>query len=226
MFPPVGPSRDGSLPTGATPPESPRKEVMALEGLKRERQGGKCLPTSTAQEQEESMQTQRKLQQSGRNRMFTSHRLQVALLAGLAVVLASASVSLAGSVAICHVPPGNPSNTHVIHVGPAAVKAHVKNHGDAVCAAGDSYCWLTDDGEALCTNLADDPLNCGECGKSCGRGEVCEEGECVSTLCSVPGGPGWGNQIHNVFIPGQLTDDTTAQDCCLACVADSDCSQW
>jgi len=170
------------------------------------------------------MQTQRKLQQSGRNRMFTSHRLQVALLAGLAVVLASASVSLAGSVAICHVPPGNPSNTHVIHVGPAAVKAHVKNHGDAVCAAGDSDCCVTDDG-ALCTNLADDADNCGECGHSCGDGETCEEGECVTTLCSGPGGPGWGGEVRGGGFQN-VTADPTPQACCLSCVADPGCLQW
>lgn len=92
-------------------------------------------------------------------------------------LLAGASVSLAGSVSICHVPPGNPSNTHMINVAPVAVKAHVKNHGDAVCAGEDRDCCLTDDG-ALCTNLADDLDNCGECGHSCGDGETCEDGEC------------------------------------------------
>jgi hypothetical protein len=124
------------------------------------------------------MQTQEKLQQCGRNRVSIRKHLWFALLASVVLVLAGASVSLAGSVAICHVPPGNPGNTHIINVGPAAVKHHVKKHGDAVCAAGDRDCCLTDDG-ALCTNLADDPFNCGECGNSCAVDETCVDGACV-----------------------------------------------
>ncbi|HEV8359099.1 MAG TPA: CARDB domain-containing protein [Candidatus Thermoplasmatota archaeon] len=34
-----------------------------------------------------------------------------------------------GGVAVCHVPPGNPGNAHTIHVGEAAVRAHLA-HGD------------------------------------------------------------------------------------------------
>jgi len=33
-------------------------------------------------------------------------------------------------VLICHVPPGNPDNTHTICISPNAVKAHLKNHND------------------------------------------------------------------------------------------------
>src|SRR5262245_50753882 len=62
-------------------------------------------------------------------------------------------------VTLCHVPPGNPSQTQTISVGEAAVPAHVA-HGDAVgacptgCAAG------CDDGN-LCTT------------DSCGAGGEC-----------------------------------------------------
>ncbi len=38
----------------------------------------------------------------------------------------------ANKVLICHIPPGNPLNVQEICVGPAAVKAHVVNHGDNV----------------------------------------------------------------------------------------------
>jgi hypothetical protein len=124
------------------------------------------------------MQTQGKPQQSGSKKVVMRTRLRFVLLASCALVLAGASVSLAGKVPICHVPPGNPSNTHVIKVAPAAVKAHVKNHGDAVCAGGDRDCCLTDAG-ALCTNLADDEFNCGACGNSCGAAQTCDDGACV-----------------------------------------------
>jgi hypothetical protein len=33
---------------------------------------------------------------------------------------------------ICHVPPGNPANTHTLCVGNPAVPAHMKHHGDHV----------------------------------------------------------------------------------------------
>jgi hypothetical protein len=36
-----------------------------------------------------------------------------------------------GKVAVCHIPPGNPSNTHTIVVGESAVPAHLA-HGDSI----------------------------------------------------------------------------------------------
>lgn len=36
-------------------------------------------------------------------------------------------------VTLCHIPPGNPANSHTISVGPAAVKAHLA-HGDVLGA--------------------------------------------------------------------------------------------
>jgi hypothetical protein len=52
------------------------------------------------------------------------------LVAGLFVAV-SASPVQAGEdkISVCHVPPGNPENAHVIWVGPAAVPAHLA-HGD------------------------------------------------------------------------------------------------
>jgi len=34
-------------------------------------------------------------------------------------------------VCICHLPPGNPENRHTICIGPSAVPAHIRNHGDS-----------------------------------------------------------------------------------------------
>ena len=84
-------------------------------------------------------------------------------------------------VTICHVPPGNPSNVRLITVGARAVPAHVANHGDAVCAAGDTDCCADRSGE-VCTNLQTDARNCGTCGAVCPTG-VCSAGSCVSCPC-------------------------------------------
>ena len=35
-----------------------------------------------------------------------------------------------GKVLICHVPPGNPANAHVIEVSANAIPAHIEQHGD------------------------------------------------------------------------------------------------
>jgi hypothetical protein len=47
-------------------------------------------------------------------------------------------------VLICHIPPGNPANEHSICVGPPAVAAHQRNHGDTIGACGASSGGTTD----------------------------------------------------------------------------------
>lgn len=42
-----------------------------------------------------------------------------------------AAKTKAAKVSVCHIPPGNPSNAHIISVGPPAVPAHLA-HGDAL----------------------------------------------------------------------------------------------
>lgn len=52
-----------------------------------------------------------------------------------------------------------------------------------------------------------------------------DQSSCGSDLCQVSGGPGWGNVVR----PGggvTVTDATTPQACCSACVANPDCAQW
>src|SRR5262245_44163491 len=39
-----------------------------------------------------------------------------------------------------------------------------------------------------CFNLQTDSFNCGACGKSCQSDQVCQDGQCVKTPCSVAGG--------------------------------------
>lgn len=100
-----------------------------------------------------------------------------ALLAG-SVGVGTAHADAVPQVTICHLPPGNPTNVQLITVGAPAVAAHVANHGDAVCADGASDCCANETGE-VCTNLQDDPNNCGTCGTTCGHRETCSAGECV-----------------------------------------------
>ena len=65
----------------------------------------------------------------------------------------------ATKVLVCHLPPGNPANMQEICVGPAAVDAHVRNHGDHVgacapaptCGAVGQPCGTDTD---CCTGLA------------------------------------------------------------------------
>ncbi len=47
----------------------------------------------------------------------------------LFTLFALVTPALAAKVAICHVPPGNPANSHTISVSQNAVQAHL-NHGD------------------------------------------------------------------------------------------------
>ena len=48
------------------------------------------------------------------------------------------------------------------------------------CAPGYASC-----GDAGCVKLADDPSNCGACGRACADGEYCSSGACTST-CAAP----------------------------------------
>jgi hypothetical protein len=81
-------------------------------------------------------------------------------------------------VTICHVPPGNPDEVHLITVGAPAVAAHLAKHGDAVCAGDNRDCCVAPDG-AVCTSLMTDANNCGACGHHCGDFEACQFGVCV-----------------------------------------------
>jgi len=49
---------------------------------------------------------------------------------GLAVPLATAEAAGTNKVTICHIPPGNPANSHSITISESAWPAHRDNHGD------------------------------------------------------------------------------------------------
>ena len=58
---------------------------------------------------------------------------KLTILVAVLVVLGAAAVfaDSAGKVDICHIPPGNPENAHVINVSVNAVRAHLA-HGDTL----------------------------------------------------------------------------------------------
>lgn len=62
--------------------------------------------------------------------------LLVATIITVSVRPVSAIVNPGGKVDICHVPPGNPENAHLISIGQAAVRAHLA-HGDFFPEKGD-----------------------------------------------------------------------------------------
>jgi hypothetical protein len=58
----------------------------------------------------------------------------LSMVAGM-LLLGSAAIAGAPQVDVCHIPPGNPSNQHIISVGPSAVPAHLA-HGDTLGKSG------------------------------------------------------------------------------------------
>jgi hypothetical protein len=69
--------------------------------------------------------------------MAVKRKLAFAALIVLLVVLASiaAFADSQGKVDICHIPPGNPANAHVINVSVNAIPAHLA-HGDNLGQCG------------------------------------------------------------------------------------------
>jgi hypothetical protein len=61
-------------------------------------------------------------------------KLFVCAFASLFIVFSTHAAAPA-KVAVCHVPPGNPANAHVLRLPQAAVKAHLA-HGDKLGACG------------------------------------------------------------------------------------------
>ncbi len=105
------------------------------------------------------------------------------LMAGCTLALGGVRVAAAApgpKVTICHFPPGNPANVQVITVGAPAVPAHIANHNDVVCSAGDSDCCFGGSHPSVCTNFATDVNNCGACGNGCSTGASCTGGSCVA----------------------------------------------
>jgi hypothetical protein len=94
-----------------------------------------------------------------------------------------------------------------------------KNHGQYVSAA---------------SHAANVPLKAGEITKAChscivsgfaGSTNVGSQNSCGPALCAFSGSPGWTNLVR-AGGNGAFTSDTTAQGCCLACVANLNCAQW
>ena len=114
--------------------------------------------------------------------VFSYRLIRIAVVVSCALIAGYTSVGMAApapKVAICHLPPGNPTNVQGITVGAPAVPKHVQQHGDVVCEEGNSDCCADEDGAVVCTNLQTDVANCGSCGTACDADETCTDGECV-----------------------------------------------
>jgi hypothetical protein len=139
------------------------------------------------------------------------------LVASFALVAGSAAhAAPVPKVTICHFPPGNPANAQVITVGAPAVPAHVANHHDAVCAAGDSDCCFGGQNPSLCTDFETDGNNCGECGNVCAAGETCTGGTCVAPCTG-------GTTLCGGVCVDENTDPDNCGGCGIACATDDTC---
>jgi len=148
------------------------------------------------------------------------------LVASFALVVGSlAQAAPVPKVTICHFPPGNPANVQVITVGAPAVPAHIANHNDAVCPAGDSNCCFGGNNPSLCTNFQTDVNNCGGCGNVCrlpNATPACTSGACTISSCN----PGFGNCDNNTANGCETTLNTASNcgACGNACAAGASCT--
>ena len=126
-----------------------------------------------------------------------------------------ATASPAPRVTICHFPPDDPADVQLLTVGAPAVPAHLSQHHDAVCAAGNGDCCFG--APSLCTNFQTDPNNCGGCGNVCGSGTTCTGGSCVS-----PCAP--GTTPCNGACVDESTDPNNCGGCGNVCGAGTTCT--
>lgn len=83
------------------------------------------------------------------------------------------------------------------------------NFGPA-CTNGETCCGGSGDG---CTNLMNDPLNCGECGNDCGPNGTCTNGQCTCNgqVC------GAGESCCNGACVDTKADEANCGQCGMAC---------
>lgn len=124
---------------------------------------------------------------------MTKRTIITSVVAGGMLLLGSSALAGQPKVEVCHRPPGNPANAHVILVSPAAVRAHLA-HGDNVVDCTGKQCGGDGCGGSCGTCAA--PDICLEvfgvcaptftCTCTCADGSIVQNGQCnyIASTCS------------------------------------------
>jgi hypothetical protein len=93
--------------------------------------------------------------------------------------------------------------------------------GGVSCGAPMVQCPGIAGGQPYCSDLSNDPGNCGGCGKPCGAGQACVNGTCATALnCTPP-----TKACDNSYCADFATDRTNCGGCHKACAATDFCNQ-
>ncbi|MCA1826896.1 MAG: hypothetical protein LC689_08145 [Myxococcales bacterium] len=144
------------------------------------------------------------------------------------LVCVAAAAAADKKVIICHVPPGNPSNSHTISVGESAVSAHL-GHGDEVgaCATGclvDAA--ICDDGNACTSDSCDANGQCHHDAVSCEDGNPCTVDLCdAQSGCYSVANEGAACDDDNACTQGDVCVGTVCRGSAIAgcCATSADC---
>lgn len=101
----------------------------------------------------------------------------VAIFSFASLLIGQQSHAAQPKVDVCHIPPGNPTNTQIISVGPNAAAQHIELHGDFLLESAVERCDAIDN---TCDGFIDEGFN---------LGAFCEQGQgaCYatgSTICA------------------------------------------
>ena len=141
---------------------------------------------------------------------------RIVMVGSLTVLVGSVGLGIAygdtaPKVAICHLPPGNPTNVQLITVGAPAVPAHLA-HGDLLAdCAGTCGGTAQVDCAGVCNGSG---TQCGD--QCCSDGETCEDNECVNVCQNFTGtGCYWQENTSGNFcwVPSPSGFPSTVADC-------------
>jgi hypothetical protein len=93
--------------------------------------------------------------------------------------------------------------------------------GGVTCGAPMVQCPGIAGGQPYCSDLNNDPGNCGGCGKPCAAGQACMNGTCAAAInCTPP-----AKACDNSYCADFMTDKANCGGCHKACAATDFCNQ-